>query len=233
MILESHSEWRRILLAPAAESVLRCIHALVPRGLESFMRPLRILFLSVLVTGLVVSSVLAGTLCGTVRDAQTLNPVPAAGIFLYQSNVYTGLNTASDNAGQYCLSAVPSGTYDIEVRVDDYQTAWVTGVEVPDDATAVDLFSSVPAELDAPWPNPSGSQVFFRYRLGTTVPVRLLVYDVRGRVIRGWAGRGGTGETELRWDFRDDTGHPVASGLYFVQLHAGERVLTRRLVRIR
>jgi len=176
---------------------------------------------------------LAGTLCGMVRDAQTLSPVPNAGIFLYQANAYTGLNTASDGAGQYCLDAVPTGVYDIEVRVDDYQTAWVTSVEVVDDATAVDLFSSVPAELDAPWPNPAGSQVFFRYRLGTQVPVRLLVYDLRGRVIRGWAGQGGVGSTELRWDFRDDTGHPVASGLYYVQLHAGERVLTRRLVRIR
>ena len=197
------------------------------------MRPLRFLISALALGVLAVSSAFAGTLCGTVRDAQTLDPVAQAGIFLYQANSYTGLNTASDGAGHYCLSDVPAGTYDIEVRVNDYQTAWVSGVEVVDDATAVDLFSSVPAELDAPWPNPAGSQVFFRYRLGTQVPVRLLVYDLRGRVIRGWAGQGGVGSTELRWDFRDDTGHPVASGLYYVQLHAGERVLTRRLVRIR
>jgi hypothetical protein len=197
------------------------------------MRPLRFLTLAVLLSGLVAKLAFAGTLCGTVRDAQTLVPVAQAGIFLYQANAYTGLNTASDGVGQYCLSDVPAGTYDIEVRVNDYQTAWVTGVEVVDDATAVDLFSSVPAELDAPWPNPAGSQVFFRYRLGTRVPVRLLVYDVRGRVIRGWAGRGSVGATEFRWDFRDNTGQTVASGLYYIQLHAGERVLTRRLVRIR
>ena len=75
----------------------------------------------------------AGILCGTVRDAVTANPIVGAGIFLRQTTgQYTGFNGATDATGHYCISGIPAGTYDLEVRLDDYQVAYRRGVVVND-----------------------------------------------------------------------------------------------------
>lgn len=175
----------------------------------------------------------AGVLCGTVRDAQTTQPVPSAGVFLYQSNAYTGLYGATGVDGAFCIDEVPAGIYDVQVRVDDYETAWVAGVEVSDVTTSVDISSGVPMSLQAPWPNPAGSVVHFGFASGVSAPVELAVFDVRGRRLHTWTGHPEPGSLTVPWGFVDQTGREVPSGVYFVRLRIGDRQLTRSFVRIR
>ena len=63
------------------------------------------------------------------------------------------------------------------------------------------------------------------------LPLRLAIYDVRGRLVRvlDRATRDG-GRYERTWDRADERGIAVARGAYFVRLAAGRETLTRKLV---
>lgn len=174
----------------------------------------------------------AGTLCGTVRDAQTQAPVARAGVFLRTTaGAYTGLHAATANDGGFCLNDVPAGTWDLEVRVDDYAVAWLRNVVVTDGASGVDLVVPAPSfRLALPYPNPAHGRVWFRFDLRESGPARLVVHDLRGRLVRGWESDLAAGEHEVPWDLRAAGGAAVADGIYFVRLTAGGQTRERTLV---
>lgn len=175
----------------------------------------------------------AGSVCGTVSDASTSAPVPRAGVFLYQLDAYTGLHTATAIDGTYCVNDVPAGTYDLEVRVDDFQTYWVAGIEVTTSPTAVDVSLRPGPWLAVPWPNPASSSVSFEFGAPGSASMELRVVDARGRLVQGWSGPLDSNGRILHWDFRDHSGRTVAAGVYLVQLRVGDVVATRSFVRIR
>jgi hypothetical protein len=80
-------------------------------------------------------------------------------------------------------------------------------------------------------PNPAWRDPKIRFFLAREEPVKLVVYDVRGRRVRvveegslppGW---------HLRvWDRRTETGQRVGSGVYFVVLRTAEGYVVKRLV---
>lgn len=179
------------------------------------------------------SAARAGSICGTVRDGATTQPVPNAAVFLFDNlDQYTGRYAGTDVNGHYCIDNVPSGTYTIQVRVNDYLSAVVRGIVV-EDATAVDVTTRPPLFLDQPWPNPATNEVTFRLDAPGGADTRLEVYDVRGRLVMGWRGEGPTGGRTIRWDLRDAQGDPISSGIYLIRLRAGGNEIVRRFVRIR
>jgi hypothetical protein len=179
------------------------------------------------------SSAMAGSICGTVRDGQTLQPVASAAVFLFdQADQYTGLYAGTDVAGHYCIDNIPSGTYTIQVRVNDYVSAVVRDIVV-DDATGVDVTTRTPFFLEQPWPNPATSDVVFRLDAPDGAPISLEVFDVSGRLVMGWKGEGPSTARDIRWDLRDTNGSPVVSGIYLVRLRAGGDEIVRRFVRLR
>lgn len=198
-------------------------------------RPRAILLALVLCVALCAPAYAAGILCGTVRDAATGNPIVGAGVFLRQTTgQYTGFNAATDATGHYCINGIPAGTYDLEVRLDDYQVAYRRGVVVNDAPTGVDLDARLmTSTLSPPWPNPSRTSVSFRMRIRDTGAIELTVVDVNGRLMKGWTGLAGPGEERVvTWDFRDATGRRVPAGRYFVKLSAGDRSISRAFARI-
>jgi hypothetical protein len=88
-------------------------------------------------------------------------------------------------------------------------------------------------KLAPPAPNPSRGAVVFSFEIPSSVPVRLDVYDLRGRHVRqladepAFAGRG-----SRAWDGADAGGVHVPPGLYFVELRAGGRTDRTRVVRL-
>jgi len=54
----------------------------------------------------------------------------------------------------------------------------------------------------------------------TSAPGRVLVHDVRGRLVRSWEGLDATGR--IHWDGTDARGRDVASGIYFVRTSGTE-----------
>ena len=198
-------------------------------------RPRAVLLAIILCVALCAPAYSAGILCGTVRDAVTGNPIVGAGIFLRQTTgQYTGFNGATDATGHYCISGIPVGTYDIEVRLDDYQVAYRRNVVVNDATTSVDVDARfMTSTLSPPWPNPSRASVSFGLRIRDAGSIDLTIIDVNGRLMKGWTGLAGAGEERtVTWDFRDIAGRRVPAGRYFVRLSAGDRSISRAFARI-
>ena len=86
------------------------------------------------------------------------------------------------------------------------------------------------------YPNPFNPETWIPYHLATDADVTLTIYDVRGSVVRTFAlGHQPAGVYESHgraayWDGKNQLGEPVASGLYFYMLTAGEFTATRKLL---
>ena len=86
------------------------------------------------------------------------------------------------------------------------------------------------------YPNPFNPETWIPYHLATDAEVTLTIYDVRGSVVRMLTlGHQFAGIYESRgraayWDGRNQIGEPVASGLYFYTLTAGDFTATRKLL---
>jgi len=182
---------------------------------------------------LAAAPVLAGTICGTVTDADTAAPVANAGVFVRAPDgSYAGLYGATDATGHFCIAHVPAGTWDLEVRVDDYLLAYLRGVVVTDTGTNVEIPVSGPGLwLAPPAPNPAQGQVTLRLALRHDARFEVAVYDLGGRLVQRWAGDARAGEARaFVWDGRDTRGRCAPAGFYLVILRAGGQTATRPLV---
>lgn len=92
----------------------------------------------------------------------------------------------------------------------------------------------VSIELLQNLPNPFNPSTMVRFALPEEQWVRLTIFDLRGRRVRGLLdARVEAGFHRESWDGRDDSGRSVASGVYFVQLRSGDIVQSRRMVLVR
>ena len=83
-------------------------------------------------------------------------------------------------------------------------------------------------------PNPFNPTTSIAFTLPDAARASLAIYDVAGRRVRTLvSGRVSGGVHRVRWDGRDDRGQPVASGVYFARLRAGDRAATRKMVLVR
>jgi hypothetical protein len=118
----------------------------------------------------------------------------------------------------------------VEAAVDDVQLLSFTGT-----AVGVPVGTAAPGLALAPLaPNPFAGSTQLRYVLDATGDVQLRIFDVGGRVVRTLvAGTQDAGPHSLEWDGRDDSGHALSSGTYFVNVLAGGRALARPVVLVR
>ena len=83
-------------------------------------------------------------------------------------------------------------------------------------------------------PTPFQSGAVVRFRLGAAGPVRLAVYDVRGREVARLVERSlPAGAHKFEWSGQSANGAPAPSGVYFVLLKAAGERASRRVVLIR
>ena len=171
----------------------------------------------------------SGVLCGTVRDSHTLKPVARAGIFVRTTaGAYTGDYAASDALGKFCMD-LAAGTYDLEVRVDEYLWAYVRNVVVNDNTTGV-VDARVPGTaLSPPWPNPARHELGIRFRLAATGPVTIEVLDLAGRLVYGWqsSNLAANRDHTYTWNLGDRDGRPVPAGRYLLRLRSNLSVETQ------
>ena len=86
------------------------------------------------------------------------------------------------------------------------------------------------------YPNPFNPETWMPYHLAKDTDVTLTIYNVRGDVVRTlMLGQQSAGVYESRgraayWDGRNALGEPVASGVYFYTLTAGDFTATRKLL---
>ena len=100
------------------------------------------------------------------------------------------------------------------------------------------LASLIPKEtsLSANYPNPFNPETWIPYQLSKPAEVSLTIYDIHGHVVRALDlghQTAGTYQSRSRaafWDGRNAVGEPVASGLYFYTLTAGDFTATRKML---
>ncbi|MFI5372157.1 MAG: FlgD immunoglobulin-like domain containing protein, partial [Candidatus Eisenbacteria bacterium] len=69
---------------------------------------------------------------------------------------------------------------------------------------------------------------------GVAEPARVRVYDAQGRAVATvWSGTRCSQAQPLSWNTRDDHGHTVGAGLYFIALDSGGGHSTLRVVLLR
>ena len=131
----------------------------------------------------------------------------------------------------YDLRAAPS----VELRPTHEQTA--LRVLVGDDAFVTaeqERLRPDALRLHPNYPNPFRSATTLTYDLPRTTTVRVAVYDVLGRRVHVLVdGEQPAGRHTVRWEGRRTSGHPLASGVYFVRLEAGDQQRTQRLMLVR
>ncbi len=110
---------------------------------------------------------------------------------------------------------------DIMSRLLNYERCWPIAADTPPAATG----------LTGIFPNPFNPVTTIRFGLAEPGQVDLRIYDLSGRRVRTLVdGRLEAGAHELEWQGRDDAGHALASGVYFLRFKAGETNDTDKLI---
>ena len=76
----------------------------------------------------------------------------------------------------------------------------------------------------------SGYEISFASSAGA--PVRAAVYDVTGRRVASLVDAAASGPRTFHWDGRDDSGEPLARGVYFVRVMAGGAVASAKVAHL-
>ena len=85
--------------------------------------------------------------------------------------------------------------------------------------------------LVANFPNPFNPETWISYQLAAPAEVALTIYALNGQVVRRLAlGHQSAGTYAAYWDGRSEFGKPVASGVYFYRLTAGNFTATRKML---
>ena len=86
------------------------------------------------------------------------------------------------------------------------------------------------------YPNPFNPETWIPYQLSEPAAVTITIYAVTGNVVRSLdVGHQSSGFYQSRsraayWDGKNNLNEPVASGIYFYQIQAGEFSATCRML---
>jgi hypothetical protein len=142
------------------------------------------------------------------RDANTTN---SAGQDLYDSWVAQG------KAPPVEMARARSAVDVVDTGVDD-------GVELP----------QYTYSLGQNTPNPFNPRTTISYSVADRTEVRIVVYDVAGRVVRTLVDEvREPGEYTALWDGKNDQNEALASGVYFIRLNAGTHTFWRKAALLR
>ena len=84
------------------------------------------------------------------------------------------------------------------------------------------------------YPNPFNPNTRIRYEIGTPGRVLIEILDITGRMVRVLKdGNHLAGNYEVAWDGLDNSGMPVASGIYFCLLQSGVLSDVRKMILVR
>ncbi len=104
--------------------------------------------------------------------------------------------------------------------------------------STVTWFMAVPGagrlRLEQNVPNPFNPQTIIAFELPGDGRAELQIFDVRGRLVgrTDLSGRS-AGRHEVVWTGLDEAGNPLATGVYFYRLVAGENSVSRKMVLVR
>ncbi|NLP12608.1 T9SS type A sorting domain-containing protein [bacterium] len=125
------------------------------------------------------------------------------------------------------LTYTPGGKASGTLYFDDLQIGKkiTAGANRPVAAQLPEHFS-----LQQNYPNPFNAETVIHYHAqGSNRPMVLKIYDLNGRTVRTFTDLL-PGAQSISWDGRDESGRPVATGVYLYQLRTAKTQQTRKMV---
>ncbi|MCF8235048.1 MAG: choice-of-anchor D domain-containing protein [Bacteroidales bacterium] len=98
------------------------------------------------------------------------------------------------------------------------------------------LLPEIAKESNKPqvYPNPFSQQLNILFKLDEQAEAIMNVYDIKGSLISSYEyGLTPEGENRLNWNGTDESGNEVKTGIYFIELKAGNKVFRERVIRTR
>lgn len=166
----------------------------------------------------------------------------AASLRVFESATGMKVYDLADEYSGMIVSAVTVVDVDDDNQVDVLVRARENGGSGPHVVIAITNTSpstSVPASGRTPIgvrssPNPFRAGTLIEYAVSREAPVLVRVVDAAGRRVRSLLeATQPAGPHSVLWDGRDDSGHVVASGVYFVEVEDGGGRQARRVVRVK
>jgi len=155
----------------------------------------------------------------------------------------------SNNSTWAVLSGAPPNYHTGAAEADLYSSLRFTNVTVPagvtwnseggvflNDVTGVSEATTTPKvlSLGPNAPNPFNPSTTISFDLAEPSPVKLTIYDARGRQVRVLTqGVVGGGRHQIKWDGRDGDGRNVEAGVYWYRLESRKQGQTRKMALIR
>ncbi len=190
----------------------------------------------------------SGALAGVVRDP---NFSPLSSVLIIARNASgkaVGFDL-TDGQGMYQIAGFAGGHYTIQATKVRFKSQVgevlyspnaagtqlanftlqhaTTSIETSEEQEAL----PVKFELGANYPNPFNPSTMIHFGLPHAQEVRLAVYNVLGREVKELLnGYVEVGRHNIEWNGTDNAGKPVASGIYFYALQAGQTRLVRKMV---
>ncbi len=130
---------------------------------------------------------------------------------------------ACDGRVHIAYQAADSGSWDIWLQRSNYIGTGVAGLD-SDPAPSFTLSQNVP--------NPFNPTTLIEYGLLEPATVDLAIYDVAGRLVKRLVASEarGAGRHVVPWHGRNETGRPVASGVYLCTLEVAGDAATRKML---
>ena len=108
----------------------------------------------------------------------------------------------------------------------EYSTVKFSSVSEPDEEIGNHLLLN--------YPNPFKPNSIIKYNIPADGIIKLDVYNLKGQLVKSlFCGKQAMGEYSVSWHGKDDNNEPVASGIYFYRLEAGENIANKRVVFMR
>ena len=116
---------------------------------------------------------------------------------------------------------------------DNYVNAWgwaIDDIVITSEGLASTGDTPVRVSLSQNYPNPFNPSTTIAFSMRRAGPVKLQVFDIRGRVVRTLIdGHREAGEYRQEWDGRDTRGAEVSAGVYLYRLEADGMTLQRKM----
>ncbi len=88
--------------------------------------------------------------------------------------------------------------------------------------------------VDQAYPNPFNPMTTIRFALPSAAHTTVMVYDIKGRVVRTLVdGRLDAATHTVQWRGEDDGGRSVAAGIYFYRVASGDHLATGRMALVK